>query len=172
LVFATTYIRAQLYALQNDTVAALDHFHGAFEIRQRLFEEEKSVLPENWSHDEIGAKRFSWQIRFYITDYIQLLIDFCYFLKKVMSRQEDAIDITNLAINICCKYKLEGHPVYIMAKELAFDNEFQPILESSDCLSMYFLTYSFLFQNKFQVKFLHLRLHDNLCCRVYSSTAT
>lgn len=146
LVFVTSYIRAQLYALQNHTVAALDHFHGAFEIRQRLFEEDKSVLPENWPRDEIGVKQFSWQTRFYITDYIQLLIDFCYFLKtKVMSRQEDAFDITNLAINICCKYKLEGHPVYIMAKELALDNEFQPILESSDCLSMYFLTYGFLF---------------------------
>ncbi|XP_012535924.1 uncharacterized protein LOC118648708 [Monomorium pharaonis] len=134
LVFTTTYIRAQLYALQNHTAAALDHFHGAFEIRRRLFEEEKSVLPENWSHDEIGVKRFSWQIRFYITDYIQLLIDFCYFLKtKAMSRQEDALDIANLAMNICYKYKVHGHPVYIMAKELNLDNEFQPILESLDC---------------------------------------
>ncbi|KAL6257939.1 hypothetical protein P5V15_011538 [Pogonomyrmex californicus] len=136
LVFATTYIRAQLYALQNHTVAALDHFHGAFEIRRRLFKEEKAVLPDNWPHDEIGVKQFSWQIRCYITDYILLLIDFSYFLKaKIMSKQENVIDITNLAINICCKYKLEGHPVYVMAKELALDNEFQPILESSsECL--------------------------------------
>ncbi|XP_011707720.1 PREDICTED: uncharacterized protein LOC105462662 [Wasmannia auropunctata] len=135
LVFATTYIRAQLYALQKHTLAALDHFHGAFEIRRRLFEEEKSVLPENWPRDEIGVKRFSWQTRFYITDYIMLLIDFSYFMKtSVTSRQEDAFDIANLAVNMCYKYKLEGHPVYIMAKELTLDNEFQSILESSDGL--------------------------------------
>ncbi|TGZ50751.1 uncharacterized protein [Temnothorax longispinosus] len=138
MVFATTYIRAQLYALQNHTAAALDHFHGAFEIRRKLFEEEKSVLPENWPCDEIGVKRFSWQIRFYIIDYIQLLIDFCYFLKtKVASRQKDAFDITNLAINICCKYTLERHPVYKTAKELAFDNEFELVLESSDFSSKF-----------------------------------
>ncbi|KYQ48988.1 hypothetical protein ALC60_12044, partial [Trachymyrmex zeteki] len=133
LVFATTYIRAQLYALQNHTMAALDHFHGAFQLRQRLFKEEKSALPKNWPHDEIDIKRFSWQSR-YITDYIQLLIDFCYFLKAKItsSRQEDVFDIANLAINVCYKYKLQGHPIYITAKELVLDNEFQPVLESSD----------------------------------------
>ncbi|KYM77943.1 hypothetical protein ALC53_11631 [Atta colombica] len=132
LVFATTYIRAQLYALQNHTMAALDHFHGAFQLRQKLFKEEKSVLPKNWPCDEIDIKRFSWQTR-YITDYIQLLIDFCYFLKaKITSRQEDVFDIANLAINICYKYKLQGHPIYITAKELILDNEFQPVLDSSD----------------------------------------
>ncbi|XP_012059954.1 PREDICTED: uncharacterized protein LOC105623164 [Atta cephalotes] len=132
LVFATTYIRAQLYALQNHTMAALDHFHGAFQLRQKLFKEEKSVLLKNWPCDEIDIKRFSWQTR-YITDYIQLLIDFCYFLKaKITSRQEDVFDIANLAINICYKYKLQGHPIYITAKELILDNEFQPVLDSSD----------------------------------------
>lgn len=158
IVFATTYIRAQLYALQSHTAAALDHFHGAFEIRRRLFEEEKSVLPENWPRDEIGVKRLSWQIRFYITDYILLLIDFCYFMKiNIASKQKDASDIINLAINICCKYKLERHPVYKMAKELALDNEFQLVLESSDfSSSMYFLIYGFLFQDKFRIKSLHL----------------
>ncbi|XP_018398949.1 PREDICTED: uncharacterized protein LOC108776744 [Cyphomyrmex costatus] len=131
LVFATTYIRAQLYALQNHTMAALDHFHGAFQLRQRLFKEEESVLPENWPRDEI--MRFSWQTRFYMIDYILLLIDFCYFLKaKVTSRQEDVFNIANLAVNICDKYKLQCHPIYITVKELAFDNEFQPVLESSD----------------------------------------
>lgn len=145
MVFATTYIRAQLYTLQNDIAAALDHFYGAFEIRRRLFEEEKSVLPENWPRDEIGVKRLSWQIRFYITDYILLLIDFCYFLKRKVASsrhtQENVLDVINLAINICCKYKLESHPVYKMAKELALDNEFQLVLESSDfSFSMYFLT--------------------------------
>ncbi|XP_011860975.1 PREDICTED: uncharacterized protein LOC105558076 [Vollenhovia emeryi] len=133
MVFVTTCVRAQLYALQNHTAAALDHFHGAFEIRRRLFEEEKSVLPENWPRDEVGAKRFSWQIHFYITDYIQLLIDFCYFLKtKMASRQEDVRDIINLAINVCRKYQLKEHPVYKMAEELALDHEFQLALESSD----------------------------------------
>lgn len=172
IVFATTYIRAQLYASQNHTAAALDHFHGAFEIRRRLFEEEKSILPENWPRDEIGVKRLSWQIRFYITDYILLLIDFCYFMKtKIVSKQKDASDIINLAINICCKYKLERHPVYKMAKELALDNEFQLILESSDfSSSMCFLTYTFLFQDKFRIKSLHVC--NNLCCRVYGSAAT
>ncbi|XP_072750211.1 uncharacterized protein [Anoplolepis gracilipes] len=135
LVFAVTCIRAQLYALQNQTTIALDHFYGAFEIRQRLFKEEESALPENWSDDEIGVKRFSWQARVYIVDYINLLINFCYFLKtNVTSRQQNTFDIANLAIDICHRYKLEGHPVYISARELALDNDFQPVLESSDCL--------------------------------------
>lgn len=146
MVFVTTYIRAQLYALQDHTTAALDHFYGAFKIRQRLFEEEKSVLPENWPCNEIGVKRLSWQIRFYIIDYIQLLIDFCYFLKtKIMSRQENVIDIINLAINTCCKYKLELHPVYEMAKELALDNELQR-KSSHFSLSMFIYHIYFFFR--------------------------
>lgn len=135
LVFAATYIRAQLYALQNQVTIALEHFYSAFEIRQRLFKEEESALPENWPDDEIGVKRFSWQARFYIIDYIHLLIDFCYFLKtNVTSKQQNASDIANLTINICHKYKLEGHPVYMSVKELILDNDFHPILESLDCL--------------------------------------
>ncbi|KMQ90949.1 hypothetical protein RF55_9237 [Lasius niger] len=134
LVFAATYIRAQLYALQNQATIALDHFYGAFEIRQKLFKEEESALPENWPDDEIGVKRFSWQARFYIVDYIHLLIDFCYFLKtNVTSRQQNAFDVANLAIDICRRYKLEGHPVYVSARELELDNDFQPLLESSGC---------------------------------------
>lgn len=138
LVFATTYIRAQLYALQNQVTIALDHFYGAFEIRQRLFKEEESILSENWPDNKIDVKRFSWQTRYYIIDYIHLLIDFCYFLKiNVTTRQQNACDIANLAIDICHKYKLEGHPVYMSARELALDNDFQPILEFLDCSSMY-----------------------------------
>ncbi|EFN68432.1 hypothetical protein EAG_10405 [Camponotus floridanus] len=134
LVFATTYIRAQLYAMQNQVAIALDHFYGAFEIRQRLFKEEESVLFENRPDNKTGVKRFSWQTRFYIIDYIHLLIDFCYFLKtNVPSRQQNAFDIANLAIDICHKYKLEGHPVYMSAKELALDNDFQSIMEFLDC---------------------------------------
>lgn len=138
LVFATTYIRAQLCVLQKQNSSALDYFHGAFKIRQKLFEEKESVLPENWPFDETGVKRFSWQARFYIADYVQLLIDYCYFLKtNVTSRQQDALDITNLAINVCRKYKLDSYPVYVSAEELALDNDFQTVLESSSCLSMY-----------------------------------
>ncbi|XP_029167569.1 uncharacterized protein LOC114938017 isoform X2 [Nylanderia fulva] len=133
LVFVTTYIRAQLYTLQNQVTIALDHFYGAFEIRQKLFKEEKSALFENWPDDEMSVKRFSWQTRFYIIDYVYLLIDFNYFLKtNVIPRQHDALDIANLAIDLGHKYKLEGHPVYISARELLMDNDFQP-LESSGC---------------------------------------
>jgi len=136
LVFVTTYIRAQLYSSQNDIALAFDHFHGAFKIRQKLFKEEKYILFNKC--DEIGMKQFSWQTRFYITDYIQLLIDFCYFLKtNITSREQDIFDIANLAINLCREYKLKGHPVYVSAKELAFDNDFQSILTSSSCLGMY-----------------------------------
>lgn len=146
LVFAATYIRAQLYALQNQATIALDHFYGAFEIRQKLFKEEESALPENWPDDEIGVKRFSWQARFYIVDYIHLLIDFCYFLKtNVTSRQQNAFDVANLAIDICRRYKLEGHPVYVSARELELDNDFQPLLESSGCSSTYSLTCNIFF---------------------------
>lgn len=147
LVFATTYIRAQLYTLQNQVMIALDHFYGAFEIRQRLFKEKESALPENWPDDEIGVKRFSWQARYYIIDYVQLLIDFCYFLKiNVISRQQDAFDIANLAIDLCHRYKLEGHPIYVSARELALDNHFQPLLDFSGCSSMYSLTFFFFYQ--------------------------
>jgi len=133
LVFVTTYIRAQLYSSQNHIALAFDHFHGAFKIRQKLFKEEKSILSNKCN--EISMKQFSWQTRFYITDYVQLLIDFCYFLKtNVTSREQDTFDIANLAINLCHEYKLKGHPVYVSAKELAFDNDFQPILTSSSCL--------------------------------------
>lgn len=135
LVFVTTYIRAQLYALQRHVSLALDHFYGAFQIRQKLFGEEESVLPENRPCDESGVKRFSWQARSYIIDYVHLLIDFCYFLKiYVTSKQQDALGIASLAINVCRKYELEGHPLYVSAKELALDNGFQPILEFPGCL--------------------------------------
>lgn len=118
-VFATTYIRAQLYALQNHDNLAVNHFLGAFKIREDLFS-------------------FTWHTQFYITDYVQLLIDFCYFLKTKSSRQQEVLDLINLAINTCLKYKLEGHPVYIAAKELALDINFQSVLESPDNLRMHF----------------------------------
>lgn len=137
LVFAITYIRAQLYALQCHNTVALDHFYGAFKIRQKLFGEEETVLPRNHSCDDIGTKRFSWQARSYITDYVQLLIDFSYFLEaNVTLKQQDASDIANLAINICHKYKLERHPVYILAEEVILNRAFQTMLESPDCLGM------------------------------------
>jgi len=44
LVFATTYIRAQLCVLQNQDSAALDYFHGAFKIRQKLFGEKRGRI--------------------------------------------------------------------------------------------------------------------------------
>ncbi|XP_014488784.1 PREDICTED: uncharacterized protein LOC106751968 isoform X2 [Dinoponera quadriceps] len=53
LVFTTTYIRAQLYALQCHNTVALDHFYGAFKIRQKLFGEKQTVLPESRSCDEV-----------------------------------------------------------------------------------------------------------------------
>lgn len=138
LVFTTTYIRAQLYALQCDNTMALDHFYGAFKIRQKLFGEEETVLPESQTCDEIGVKRFSWQARSYITDYVQLLVDFSYFLEvNITSRPQNASDIANLAINICQKYKLEKHPVYILAEEVVLNSVFQTILASPDYSGMY-----------------------------------
>ncbi|XP_011339642.1 uncharacterized protein LOC105280654 isoform X2 [Ooceraea biroi] len=140
LVFATTYIRAQLYASQGHIAQAFDHFHGAFKIREKLFREEKS---SGRSRDKIGAKRSSWHARLYVTDYVQLLIDFCYFLKtSIPSRQQEAYDIANLAIDVCHQYKLEGHPVYVSAQELAIDNDFQSVLTSSDCTSEFMVPQS------------------------------
>ncbi|XP_011141889.1 uncharacterized protein LOC105184670 isoform X2 [Harpegnathos saltator] len=135
LVFIATYIRAQLYALQCHNKLAFDHFYGALKIRQKLFAEEQTVLPESQSCDETGARRFSWQARSYITDYVQLLIDFSYFLEtNVASKQQDASDIANLAISICRKYKLERHPVYISAEEIMLNNAFQTMLKSPNYL--------------------------------------
>lgn len=154
LVFATVHIRAQLYASQSQDVRnqslAIEHFHGVFELAQRLFLGGRiSVLSKKRSLlSEIDAKcPTTWQERFYITDYVQLLIDFCYFLKmRGKSRQQDntVSDITDLAIHVCRVYKLESHPVYVSAKELALDNDLQPLLTSSDPLSMY-KTFPFFF---------------------------
>lgn len=138
LVFTTTCIRAQLYALQYHNTVALDHFYGAFKIRQKLFREEETVLPGNQLYNEVGVKQFSWQARTYITDYVQLLVDFSYFLEaNVMLKQQNASDIANLAINVCRKYQLEKHPVYILAEEVVLNSAFQTMLESPGYLGVY-----------------------------------
>lgn len=138
-VFAATYIRAQLYALRDYNGAAANHFHGAFRIKRDLFAgfAEESPARTGISR-QTDARRFSWQARFYITDYVQLLIDFCYFLKVKTTRQQEALGLINLAINTCRKHGLEGRPVYVSAGELALDINFQSTLESPDCLRTYF----------------------------------
>lgn len=118
LVFASTHIRAQLYALQNQFTASLEHFHGAFRIKESLTKKEAKDKAE-W---------LSWQERLYSLDYVLMLIDFAYFLRSHWSTKHDkVVNIILLAIEMCNAYKLKGHPIYMSIKELLLDERFQEI---------------------------------------------
>ncbi|XP_076293989.1 uncharacterized protein LOC143215605 [Lasioglossum baleicum] len=126
LIFASTHIRAQLYALQNNFEASLQHFTGAFKIKKKLMKTEKHMSKDETEH-------FSWQERLYSTDYILLLINFCVFSKNYLKvSQERRTNILLLAIQLCDVYKLNGHPVFMSAKELLFDYNFQKIIDKLD----------------------------------------
>ena len=118
LVFASTHIRAQLYALQNKFTASLEHFHGAFIIKESLTKEEAKGKAE-W---------LSWQERLYSLDYVLLLINFAYFLRSHWSTKHDkVVNIILLATEMCNVYKLKGHPIYMSIKELMLDGRFQAL---------------------------------------------
>nr|XP_012141376.1 PREDICTED: uncharacterized protein LOC100876946 [Megachile rotundata] len=125
LVFSSTHIRAQLYALQKNTTASLQHFHGAFKIKENLMKLEKRTSKNENQY-------ISWQERFYSVDYVLLLINFTYFLKNYLhSKQEKILNIISIAIQICDMYKLIGHPIYMTVKELLIDHRFLQSVNSS-----------------------------------------
>ncbi|XP_035723189.1 uncharacterized protein LOC118442097 isoform X2 [Vespa mandarinia] len=133
LVFATTHIRAQLYASQNNVAASLEHFHGAFQMKQKLFKVEKPMLSKNTLEESNDIKKFSWQTRLYITDYILLLLHFSCFMKTyIPSRKNEALNIALLAVNICEAHNIESHPIYISAKELVYKYQFEEIITAQD----------------------------------------
>ncbi|CAL7939090.1 unnamed protein product [Xylocopa violacea] len=126
LVFTSTHIRAQLYALQENIAASLQHFNGAFKIKEKLVKAEKYKLKSNDAH-------ISWQERFYSIDYVLLLINFAYFWRNYLNtREEKLVSMILLVSQICEMYKLNGHPIYMAAKELMLDYHFQKIFNSSD----------------------------------------
>lgn len=125
LVFSSTHIRAQLYALQRNITASLQHFHGAFKIKENLMKLEKRTSKNQNQY-------IPWQERFYSVDYILLLINFIYFLRSYSSsKQEEIINVISLAIQVCDMYKLKGHPIYMAVKELMIDYHFQQMFDSS-----------------------------------------
>ncbi|KZC13364.1 hypothetical protein WN55_05962 [Dufourea novaeangliae] len=127
LVFVGTHIRAQLYALQKKFSASLQHFSGAFRIKEKLIKMEKSVSRQKKGY-------FSLQERLYSIDYVLLLINFSYFLNNYLKpRQDKTMNILFLAVKICGMYKLKGHPVYMSVKELILNYRFQKTIDSLDC---------------------------------------
>ncbi|XP_054002765.1 uncharacterized protein LOC128889288 isoform X1 [Hylaeus anthracinus] len=125
LVFASTHIRAQLYALQQNYGASLQHFHGAFKIKDSMNSERFAFEDER--------EYISWQDRFYSTDYVLLLINFSYLLRSYSNRMRDEVtNIARLAMRICDMYKLKGHPIYMSVQELLLDERFQKMCNSID----------------------------------------
>ncbi|XP_043509177.1 uncharacterized protein LOC122528276 [Frieseomelitta varia] len=127
LVFTSTHIRAQLYAFQKNIAASLQHFHGAFKIKENLIKM-KEYIPLC-----MPIKYLPWQERFYIIDYVLLLINFSYFLRSFFNTKQEKIrNIISLAIRICDTNKLKGHPIYMTVNELMLDHSFQSTFSSSD----------------------------------------
>lgn len=131
LVFVSTHIRAQLYALQKNFTISLQHFIGAFKIKESLMKIERCMSKDKNGH-------FSWQERFFSIDYILLLVNFVYFLRSHANTERDKVaKILRLALRLCDVYELKGHPIYMSIKELMFDEYFQKIVNSSDYSSKY-----------------------------------
>ncbi|XP_017879014.1 uncharacterized protein LOC108624081 [Ceratina calcarata] len=124
LILTATHIRAQLYALQRNAAASLQHFHGAFKIKEKLVKSNK-----------LKSNRVSWQERFYSTDYVLLLINFFYSLRHYRNTgQEKITSIVLLMIQMCDTYKLKGHPIYMAVQEIILQHRFQKIFGCSDYL--------------------------------------
>ena len=128
LVFSSTHIRAQIYALKNYSSVALQHFHGAFEVRRKLLEKEESRIVKK-SQDSM--KLHSWQKYYSMVDYVSFLLDFSKFIMEYkIPRVMEAVEVALEAINICKVYNLETHPVYFATEELVFQYRFQNIRNS------------------------------------------
>ena len=123
LVFSSSHIRAQMYALRSYSSAALQHFHGALEVRKKLLEKEESrILKESRN----SLKRHPWNKYYSMVDYVVFLLDFSKFIMGYkIPREKEAMEIALEAVNICRVYNLETHPVYYAAVELIFQYRFQ-----------------------------------------------
>ncbi|XP_066586741.1 uncharacterized protein [Prorops nasuta] len=135
LVFTATYIRAQLFVLQIDYTSALQHFHGAFEIRRRLCKIEKPILAQNPPLQEEDIKQYSWQSRYFMVDYVLLLLNFSHFLKRNISdKKEESLRIALMAVKTCKTHGLESHPIYVDAEEHVLTDRFQRVVTNTDFL--------------------------------------
>ncbi|XP_015599868.1 uncharacterized protein LOC107269931 [Cephus cinctus] len=132
LVFASTYIRAQLYALQHMTSAAMEHFYGAFKIRQSIFARESQGSLDS-TINKMDLERHPWEFYYNMVEYVLFLLDFSRFIKEYkLAKEEKGLNIALEAINICQTHNLENHPIYVSAKELLFEYRYQKILSTVD----------------------------------------
>ncbi|KAK0161769.1 hypothetical protein PV327_008184 [Microctonus hyperodae] len=120
LVFSSTHIRAQVYALQNHVNLAFQHFDGAFNIIRKILK----------LSDENNTSHYHYHN---IVEYVLFILDFSRFLKHIMPGGfDDGLNIALHAVDVCERYKIINSPVYISARELIFEYRIQNIFKNID----------------------------------------
>ena len=124
LVFAATHIRAQLFSLQRNTNAAFEHFYGALKIRKNILDREKSIGCGQNQQD--------------IVEYVLFHLDYCRFLRWAMPEKRDhGIKIALDALELCNRYNLKSHPVFISVNEVLFEYRHEDLYTADDYSSKF-----------------------------------
>ncbi|XP_012278117.1 uncharacterized protein LOC105698439 [Orussus abietinus] len=112
LVFSSTHIRAQLYALQQQSKLATLFFLGAYQLRMRLLKKESTLQHVRNLH-------------YKMVEYVQFLLDYARFLIIDSPEElEGPFSFITEAFNVCLNYRLQSHPIYFTVKEFALEMRF------------------------------------------------
>ncbi|XP_043279889.1 uncharacterized protein [Venturia canescens] len=125
LVFASTHIRAQLFAMQKNEIAAFQHFHGAMEIKKCILMKRRAVEAAEKNHKFLSSCP---QHQRHIIEYVMFHLDYCHFLESSMPDSTDTI--TNIALDaleLCNTYNLHNHPLYVTVNEFLFQRRFHKL---------------------------------------------
>ncbi|XP_046747524.1 uncharacterized protein LOC124411978 [Diprion similis] len=126
LVLASTRIRAQLYFLQGYLKEAMSHFSGAFTLQRKML---WSKHPETFAWQNVPesnrVKRHPWKCYYNAVEYVLFLINFSRFIRELDSDdKQNGISVALEAVDICERFHLQSHPIYVSAKEMVFEYQF------------------------------------------------
>lgn len=121
LVFACTYIRAQLYVEMGEAEHALDHFFGGIKILGKIADQEGNIRESAIYTNEVVK-----------VDVVSFLVDYCRMLKRSSATYNSAYVVLNYILNVCKQLKLEKHPIYFHVLEFVSDYHFEHMCKQQD----------------------------------------
>lgn len=126
LVLSSLHIRAKLYFFEGWMNEALGYFSGAFSLQRKLFQDNsRQYIDEQKISGHAEVKPQPWNCSYNAVEYALLLIDFSRCIRELRTDNNLAeINVAIAAVNICEKYQLWTHPIYVSAKELVIEYQF------------------------------------------------
>ncbi|XP_015510273.2 uncharacterized protein LOC107217301 isoform X1 [Neodiprion lecontei] len=133
LVLASTHIRAQLYFLQGYLNEAMSHFGGAFVLQRKMLQF-KHCDKFAWQNvpESDSVKQHPWKCYYNAVEHVLFLINFSRFIRELeFDDRQDGMSVALQAVDICERFHLQSHPVYVSAKEMVFEYQFCNMFQDS-----------------------------------------